>query len=239
MSDPVRIVLAGATGLVGRAVMAECVGREDVRLIGLARREAPLPSGARMEMFVAEPDRWDRVLRTIDADVFVSALGTTIRKVDGDKDAFRAVDHDLVLQTARSAVEAGIDRVICLSSVGANAHSDNFYLRTKGEAEKALAKAGAARLDLLRPGLLRGTRKADLRPLEGIGRIASPIADLFLRGGYEKYRSIHARTVARAILSLAQRKARGKFVHEHAALQRAASLLPDLATKNEVAAGGG
>ena len=227
---PTRIALVGATGLVGRAVMEAAVGREDVRIVAISRREAPMPEGARMEMFVADPSEWGEVLKTVRAEVLVSALGTTIRKVGGDKDAFYAVDHDLVLQTARCALEAGIDRMISVSSVGADAFSDNFYLKTKGETEKALTKAGFKRLDLLRPGLLRGTRKADLRPLEGLGRIASPLADLVLKGKYSKYRSIHASTMAHAILALAKRKTQGKFMHEHEALQRAASMLPEIDT---------
>ena len=225
---PTRIVLVGATGLVGRAVMEACVGREDVRLVAISRREAPMPDGARMEMFVADPAEWGDVLKKVRAEVLVSALGTTIRKVGGDKDAFYAVDHDLVLQTARAAHDAGLERMVSVSSVGANAFSDNFYLKTKGETEKALAKVGFRRLDILRPGLLRGTRKADLRPLEGLGRIASPVADLVLRGKYEKYRSIHAATMAHAVLALAKRRTQGKFVHEHEGLQRAAKMLPEL-----------
>ncbi len=228
MSEVTRIALVGATGLVGRAVMEACVGREDVRLVALSRREAPIPKGARMEMFVADPANWGDVLQDLQPEVLVSALGTTIRKVGGDKDAFRAVDYDLVVDTARMAHEAGVERMISVSSVGADAHSDNFYLKTKGEAEKALMKAGFKRLDILRPGLLRGTRTADLRPLEGLGRMASPAMDLLLRGKYAKYRSVHASLMAEAILALAMRKQQGKFVHEHEGLHRAAKLLPAL-----------
>jgi len=233
MSDPAgilptRIAVVGATGLVGRAVMEAAVGREDVRLVAISRREAPMPEGARMEMFVADPQDWGDVFKSVNAEVLVSALGTTIRKVGGDQDAFYAVDHDLVLQTAQFARDAGLERMIAVSSVGADPHSDNFYLKTKGQTEKALIKSGFKRLDLLRPGLLRGTRKADLRPLEGLGRLASPLADLALRGKYAKYRSIHSVMLAHAVLALAKRKTQGKFMHEHEALQRAAKMLPEI-----------
>ena len=55
MSDPMRLALVGATGLVGRHVIEDCVGRRDLRLAAIARCEMPLPPGATMEMFVAEP----------------------------------------------------------------------------------------------------------------------------------------------------------------------------------------
>ncbi|MFD2136248.1 hypothetical protein ACFSLT_15870 [Novosphingobium resinovorum] len=73
-----RICLVGATGLVGSALMAEAVGREDVRIIGVGRREAALPPGARMEMLVGEPIDWPELIRAAQADVLVCALGTTI-----------------------------------------------------------------------------------------------------------------------------------------------------------------
>ena len=50
MSETRRVLLAGATGLVGTRIMEAGIGREDVRLIALSRREVPLPQGARMEM---------------------------------------------------------------------------------------------------------------------------------------------------------------------------------------------
>ena len=63
MSEPTRIALVGATGMIGRSVMELAVGREDVRLVALSRREAPMPEGARMEMFVADPANWGDVLK--------------------------------------------------------------------------------------------------------------------------------------------------------------------------------
>ena len=40
--------------------MAQAVNRHEVRLIGVARRETPLPYGARMEMLVADPQNQDK-----------------------------------------------------------------------------------------------------------------------------------------------------------------------------------
>ena len=48
MSDQTRVVLVGSTGLIGRAVIKEAVGRPSVHLVAVARREVPLPKGARM-----------------------------------------------------------------------------------------------------------------------------------------------------------------------------------------------
>lgn len=221
MSKPVRIALVGATGLIGQALIRLAVGREDVRLVAIARREVPLPPGARMEVLVAEPAGWSDAIAAANADAVVCALGTTIRRVGGDKDAFRAVDHDLVLAVARAAKAAGVRQFITVSSVGASLASRNFYLRTKGEVEQALAKLRLTRLDFIRPGLLRGQR-AERRPAEKLAMLAAPLADLFLHGGYTRYRSIRDETVARALIGLAKEKPAGRFVHEYDAIKRAA-----------------
>ena len=90
MSDPrsigpVRIALVGATGLVGRRVIELASAGDEVRIVGIARREAPLPPGARMEMFVSDPGKWGDVLEAVRPRALICALGTTMKKAGGDE----------------------------------------------------------------------------------------------------------------------------------------------------------
>jgi uncharacterized protein YbjT (DUF2867 family) len=220
MSDPRRVLLVGATGLVGTRVMQECVGRADMRLIALTRREAPMPKGARMEMLVADPAEWEQSIAAVAPDAVICALGTTWRKAGGDEAAFRAVDEDLVLRVAQAAKAAGVSNFVLVSSVGADMASRAFYLRVKAEVEAALRKLRFHRLDILRPGLLRGPRSGDRRPGERLAIALSPVINLFLHGDRRRLRAIDARLVARAALEGAREKARGTFVHEHDASLR-------------------
>ncbi|NLR38653.1 NAD(P)H-binding protein [Novosphingobium sp. ERW19] len=220
MSEQTRVVLVGATGLVGRAVMAEAVGRPDIHLVAVARREVPLPKGARMEMLLSDAGHWPDAIAAGRPDTVVIALGTTIKAVGGDKQAFRAVDHDLVLECAAAAKAVGARQLIVVSSVGAQFSSKNFYLSVKGEVEDKLAKLHFDRLDLIRPGLLRGKREGAARPAERIGMILSPLVDLLMVGSLRKYRSAKASDVARVILRLAGTKQRGRVVHQHDEMQR-------------------
>lgn len=224
MSRPIRICLVGATGLVGTALVRACVGRTDVRLTAVSRREMALPPGARMEVLLADPAHWDDAIAAARPDVVVCALGTTWAAAGKDEAAFRSVDQALVLDCAKWAAEAGARQFILVSSVGASIAAKGLYLRVKGEVENALAKlvgkAGLARLDILRPGLLIGAR-AERRPLERAAQVLAPLADLLLHGGLARYRSIRVATLAEAILALAHERARGRFVHEHEAILRA------------------
>lgn len=220
MSEPRRVLLVGATGLVGREVIAACATRADIALSGLARREIALPQGARIELLLADTAHWPQAIADARPDTVVVALGTTIKAVGGDKAKFRAVDHDLVLTCAEAAKAAGARQLIVVSSVGAELSSRNFYLSVKGEVEDRLAKLHFARLDILRPGLLRGTREGPARPAERLGMILSPLVDRFLRGSLARYRSVRARDLARVIVALIGARPDGRYVHHNPEFRR-------------------
>ena len=74
------------------------------------------------------------------------------------------------------------------------------------------------RLNIIRPGLLRGERTNESRIGESLAIAASPIMDLLLHGKFRRYRSILASDVADAIVALMAESAAGQFVHENDAI---------------------
>jgi len=219
-------VLVGATGLVGTKVMEASRELPWLHLVALTRREAPMPRGVHMEMLVAPTTGWPAAIAALEPDAVICALGTTIKKA-GSEEAFREVDYDLVLMVAKAAKETAVKNFVLVSSVGADAHAKAFYLRVKGEVEAAVTKVRPRRLDILRPGLLRGARGGDLRPLEQLGKIASPLADLLLHGDKRRYRSISAATVAAGAIQCAREKAQGRYQHDNDSILRFARKLQD------------
>jgi len=195
-----------------------------LRLVALSRREAQMPRGVRMEMLVAEPLGWPEAIAAIAPEAVICALGTTLRQA-GSEDAFRAVDFDLVLSLARASREAEVSNFVLVSSAGADAYGKPFYLRVKGEIEAAVTKLRFRRLDILRPGLLKGSRSRGVRPLEALAKMASPVTDLLLHGDNRRYRSIDARIVAAAAVQCAREKAQGRWLHDNDAIVRAARRL--------------
>ncbi len=213
-----RILLAGATGLVGRLLADRLVGA-GVAVEALVRR----PTGRAAPNWrehVAPPEQWPELARDCAAEVAISTLGTTMR-IAGSQAAFRAVDFDLITAFARAAREGGARRMIAVSSVGADPASRNFYLRTKGETEAALTALGFERLDLVRPGLILGPRP-DRRPAERIAQALSPLMNLALRGRLDRYAAIDAGVVADAIRALLRLDATGVFIHHNRELRRLA-----------------
>jgi len=223
MSDRPLIALVGASGLVGRSAIAAARMRDDFDLVAIARRAIDPPGGARMNLVVAPSDQWGEIFANARPRALICALGTTMKRVGGDRAAFRAVDRDLVVDTARAARAVGVARLVAISSVGADPASRSFYLRVKGEAEGELRKLGFDRLDILRPGLLRGARVDDRRWLEGLAQLASPLVDRLLSGQRREMRSISAHEVARAALDLAAREmGHGTHIHHNSGILAAA-----------------
>lgn len=135
-------------------------------------------------------------------DELFCCIGTTIRKA-GSQAAFRAVDFDIPVKAARLAAQNGIRQLLVVSSLGANAASSNFYLRTKGEMEAEVLKAGVPVTVCVRPSMLLGHRQ-ELRVGERIGQWLIQAVHPLLQGSWRKYRGIQAVQVARAMVALAQ-----------------------------------
>ncbi|MDJ0976986.1 MAG: NAD(P)H-binding protein [Erythrobacter sp.] len=219
---PQRIGLVGATGLIGTTLIRISSAGNVARMVGIARRELKMPEGARMELFVADPEKWGEVFTAVQPRSFICALGTTWSKAGKSEEAFRAVDQDLVVKTAKAAKEAGVSNMVLISAAGADPTSKNFYLQVKGETENLVTKIGFKRLDILRPGLLRGRRVGDFRPVERIALALSPVIEPVLPSKYAMYHSVEVELVAEAALGLAIRKAAGRFTHDNEAMRRAA-----------------
>ena len=175
-----------------------------------------------MELFVADPDKWGEVFAAVRPRSLICALGTTWKKAGRDEETFRSVDQGLIVSTAEAAKEAGIDNMVLISAAGADPRSKNLYLKVKGETEGLVSKIGFKRLDILRPGLLKGRREDDFRLLEKVALTVSPITDPLLSGKWEMFRSVDVNLVAEAALGLGMRKAAGRFTHDNEAMRRAA-----------------
>ncbi len=213
-----KIVVVGATGLIGRHVVEELAALDKVTVDALVRSD---PGDFPPDCWVhAKPvEDWPALIAEIRPDVAISCLGTTWNKAGKSEAAFRAVDLDLLLEFAKAAREAGARHMISVSSVGADAASRNFYLRTKGEADAGLIAHDFPRLDILRPGLLNGNRGKDSRLGERLGILLSPIADALMQGSLRRYRSIPAAKVAHAISTLALSGGQGRHIHMNDAIR--------------------
>jgi uncharacterized protein YbjT (DUF2867 family) len=202
-----KVLLAGATGLVGGEILQALLADPAVAEIHVLSRRAIDISHSKLRLHVVD-FRQLPALAQVD-DVYL-ALGTTIR-VAGSQAAFRAVDFDANLAVAKAAVSSGARRVGLVSAADANARSSVFYLSVKGALEEALERLNLSALVIARPSLLLGNREALKQPPRLGEKLSTPILKLLAPVLPRRYRPIHARAVARSLIA-ATPTAHGKVV---------------------------
>jgi uncharacterized protein YbjT (DUF2867 family) len=211
-------VVLGASGLVGGFCLRALVDDPDyLRVVTFGRRELPSFTRAKVAQRVTDLDSLTADDFQGVQDVFC-ALGTTIRKA-GSQAAFRHVDLELPLRAATEAAKAGAEQFVVVSSVGADPASKNFYLRTKGEMERELAKLPFKAIHILRPSLLIGKR-TEFRLGEAMAVALAPALDLFTLGTLRKYHSVRAETVGKAMAAAAKQGMSGASVGEYDEIAR-------------------
>jgi uncharacterized protein YbjT (DUF2867 family) len=156
------VAIAGASGVVGRQVLARLLAHPAVEAVVAVGRRPPATAHPKLTVRGVEFGAQERIVAAFPEglDVAFCCLGTTIRQA-GSQSAFRAIDREAVVAFAAAARERGARRFVLLSSIGADPSTRNFYLRTKGEAEQAVRALGFPQLTILRPSLLddEGTRE--------------------------------------------------------------------------------
>ena len=219
-ASPTTALLAGATGLVGRALLAQLLGADRrQRVIVLARKPLPTTIARDPRLTVLVGDLAALAVECGPIDDAYIALGTTI-KVAGSQAAFRAVDLDLVVAIARAARQAGARRLAVVSALGADRRSGVFYNRVKGEMEETVSALGYESVVFARPSLLLGDRESLGQPTRGgevwAARLLGPLLPLVPAG----VRPIAAPIVAAAIVAAVDEAEPGTRVLSSADLQR-------------------
>jgi len=197
MAKELSLLLVGATGAVGQAVLRQALAEKRItRIVAPTRRplEAGFASNARLLNPVIDFARLPEEAAWWKVDAVVCTLGTTI-KVAGSQAAFAAVDRDLPIAFARLARRAGATRYALNSSLGASARG-SFYLRTKAEAEQGIIDLGFASTTIVRPSLI-DTERNEARPGEQVGLLfARALRPLIPR----RYRAVSPEAIAAALL---------------------------------------
>jgi len=197
MSQPHKVILVGARGLTGKILLTKLLENP---LIGhvyvLGRKSAGIKHEKLIE-YITQFDDLDKFSFWPECEVLFCCIGTTMAKA-GTKEGFKKVDYDIPLNLSRYCALFNIDYYL-MSSLGADPESANFYLKIKGETERAILNAGIETVKIFRPAVLLGKRK-ELRPGEEAGRIFLKLLRPILKGKFKKYSPVNASSVADAML---------------------------------------
>tara|TARA_B100000925_G_C21983216_1_gene463267 strand:+ start:661 stop:1302 length:642 start_codon:yes stop_codon:yes gene_type:complete len=190
-----KLIVLGSTGLIGKHLLTY-LGEKDSSVIAISRRSInDLPKN--VSTMIIDFDEFLEQGHLPDCEHIYICLGTTIKKA-GSQESFKKVDLDYCLGFAKKARESGASAISVVTSVGANANSKNFYLKTKGKLENEIKAMGFDSVNIFQPGLLIGKR-GETRPLEFLGQYVSFLLNMFLFGSLKKFRAIEASKVASAM----------------------------------------
>jgi nucleoside-diphosphate-sugar epimerase len=172
-----HVLVTGATGFVGRALVQALGARPGTSVMAAVRRDASFPPAVRVTRIdsIGPATDWRAALAGCDAVVHLAARVHVMRDVTGNPlAAYREVNVEGTLALARQAAAAGVRRFIFVSSIKVNGESTprggafretdppspaDPYGVSKAEAEgglRTLAAATGMEVVVIRPPLVYG-----------------------------------------------------------------------------------
>jgi uncharacterized protein YbjT (DUF2867 family) len=199
------ILLAGATGLVGKHCVKALLAQDELsKLTVLSRRELPysLPSEQtkKLDVQLVDFDLLSEKEALFNVDAVVCCLGTTIKQAGSIK-AFKKVDYEYCLELARIAKKNNVEHFSIVTAVNAKPNSLAYYAKTKGELENELKKMAFPHLFIFKPSLLLGERDS-FRLGEGVFGKASGLMNALLPKSKSSLKAIEAEVVGKAMAFL-------------------------------------
>ena len=212
-------VVAGSTGAIGRQLMDLLIASPRFeKILVLHHRPTPYAGLVKVEQLVVDfaailpaPAPGDNLVAVF------CCVGTTQNKA-GSTEAFQRVDRDVPIALARWASDHDATSFVGISSVDARATASSVYLKTKGEMEMGVVGAGGRSTYILRPSLLAGGRD-EYRLAERVGNRVLAVIEPVMLGPLRKYRAVHTKTVAQAMLACADQHAPGVHIVESDVVQ--------------------
>ena len=218
MSSGISALVFGATGYTGQALLHE-LRRRGYAVTAHVRpgsRRKPSLSGHEGVAVIEcewQPEPLLELVRSARPRYVFSVIGTT--KARGRQDGISGDVYDRVdralTERALRAVQQGAPHAlfVFLSSLGVKPTTRNAYLRARARAEAALVESGLSYI-IARPSFISGPDRDEARPLE---RIAARFSDAALDLGAavgaarlrERYRSLTASELARALVNASER----------------------------------
>ncbi|KAK5995195.1 Protein FMP52 [Cladobotryum mycophilum] len=206
--------IIGSTGLVGSFILSNILAVEALKPIHTITRRAPKSSSPNLNAIIdADTSKWAATLASIKPtpSAVFSALGTTRAAAGGIENQWK-IDHDLNVELAKAAKEAGSKTYVFISSAGTRGFPSSYspYSKMKNGVEDAIQALGFDQSIILKPGLILGERDQQ-RSVEGWVQSATRS----LPFGFQDKIGQEAEIIARAAIRAAQLADEGKAPSKH------------------------
>lgn len=207
-----QVTLFGATGLIGSYLLEFLLKDSETHLINVVGRNPFHLQHDKINNIVIDFQDLSSISDSITGSevVFVS-IGTTMSKVNRDKQKYKSIDFDIIFNVANACKQKNISQLIYVSSLGANSNSSNFYLRLKGEIEEAVAELNLTSTSVFRPSVLLGKRN-ESRPGEKLLQFAMPLLDFMIPSNSK---AIKAKDVAKSMFNTSKNYKSGVRIYHY------------------------
>jgi len=207
-----QVTLFGATGLIGSYLLEFLLKDSETHLINVVGRNPFHLQHDKINNIVIDFQDLSSISDSITGSevVFVS-IGTTMSKVNRDKQKYKSVDFDIIFNIANACKQKNINQLIYVTSLGANSNSSNFYLRLKGEIEEAVAELNLTSTSVFRPSVLLGKRN-ESRPGEKLLQFAMPLLDFMIPSNSK---AIKAKDVAKSMFNTSKNYKSGVRIYHY------------------------
>ncbi|MXN92705.1 NAD(P)H-binding protein [Flavobacterium sp. Sd200] len=197
-------ILLGATGATGSELLQLLLADSRYSTVKLFSRNSMNIAHSKIEEHIINLFELDNYAADFTANEVFCCIGTTKAKTPNEE-TYRKIDFGIPATAAKLAKANGIDTFVVVSAIGADKNSSIFYNRTKGEMEEAVLAQNIPNTYILQPSLIVADRK-DKRIAEKLAIGFMKLLNPLLWGGAAKYKSIHAKTIAKAMVWLANNK---------------------------------
>jgi uncharacterized protein YbjT (DUF2867 family) len=208
------ITVFGGSGFLGRHLVRRLTKaghrvRIAVRRPDLAGHLQPLGGVGQIAFMQANLRYRDSVMRAVEgADAVVNLVGILY---EGGRQNFNAVQAEGARSVGIASAQAGINRVVQLSAIGADLQSPADYAMTKGLGEAHILREVPGAV-ILRPSIVFGPEDNFFNQFADLAR-KLPFLPL-IGGGHTKFQPVFAGDVAEAILAVLDGRAKAGSVYE-------------------------
>lgn len=192
-------IVLGATGLTGSHLLSLLLNDDDYDYVKVFTRRKLRFADSKMDVFEIDLLKLSDHAEKFTGDVMFCCIGTTKAKTP-DKELYRAIDYGIPVEAAKIAKQKLIEHIIVVSAFGANPDSKILYSKLKGEMQRDVLAQQIEHTHFLQPSLIVGDRK-EKRLGEDISKYVLKIFGFLIPA---RYKMIHAKTIAKAMLQLAR-----------------------------------
>ena len=195
-----RTAVLGGSGFVGRYVVKRLAARGDVVPVGCRHAEE-----AKFLRPMGDVGQVEPVNVAIDDEIvlpaFLAGSGAVVNCVgilrESGSQTFERVHHTGPARLARFAREAGVERLVHISAIGADPRSTSAYARTKAAGEAAVRDAFPT-VTILRPSIIFGPEDQFFNRFAAMAIIAPALP--LIGGGETRFQPVYVGDVADAVI---------------------------------------